>query len=67
MVHYYKSFTSLFSLFLLTEDPVTLICSGEGFQYHCLSRDCSKPGSAEQISNHKPVHTYTRVAVKSVY
>lgn len=39
IVHYFKSFTPLFSLFLLIEDCVTLICSGEGFQYLCLSRD----------------------------
>lgn len=38
MVHYFKSFTSSFSLFLLIEDLVTLICSKEGFQYLCLSR-----------------------------
>lgn len=39
MVHCFKSFTYLSSLFLLIEGPVTLICSGEGFQHHCLSRD----------------------------
>lgn len=65
MVHYFKSFTSLFSLFLLIEDPVTLICSKEGFQYLSF-KGLNNPGSVEQISNTN-LCILTRLAGESVY